>query len=1051
MKTAGFVPQSVQVTSTVKPGVLQRKCTCGGTCDSCRELEKEKAGGVIQRQASAAGRSVSSTGRNASAHLASQIHSAAQSGGNPLPATTRSTMQTRFGNRDFSGVRIHHGSGADHLARHLGADAFTVGNNIFFAGHRYDPASPAGQRLLAHELAHVVQQGNSSPLIQHKLEVGAPDTAAELEADRVAERVVSGIPAGTITASTVGIVQRQAVPCAEEACGSSAAPPPQACACPLPGGGERVILPTSEPLDVPAQKALATGGDLDYLLNLYRNAARHHALRTTHAGRSTDTERLWGLWRQGRTHFAEQAREAESSYRSRCSPDHIIELQVNGADNANNLRILQRDHNSRAGSQIAGQITRLRNRYLSGSVTANSFIEFTAARERPGTSPGPDVCLEHEPLLRPGGRASVAAGSRELRFSVGGNPVVIGYAANGHVDPDSRYAVAGLELQTVQIGTDGKAHLTARISPHVRRLPLRSHQAPINLIVTGPQPVDAGAAAPPLALVNAAADAVKLTFPHLSEATLTPALERGQLVASGNFTPSLPLLRFVQVHLEIRNEQFQGGVTVPADSLRQALPIPGLTIDPVTLAIAIADGIFSVTGGFGFRYGTFANGQVSASFTPAHGFAAAGNIDMHVPGIDQASGQAYVRQGRFGAHLSVGTNKVKFPGVRSANLAVDVTDGTLAGTGTILLAIPGLRDTRLQFTANSRGQYGITGSATGTIPGLRDPHVEIAYANGALSGTGTAGFVIPGFEGGNIVLRYAGGQFSGGASINYQRGRLSGRITANLTPAHRLSGGGELSYEIVPGLVGIVGLEIRENGTARVSGELRLPDPINLFPEYAFHKQLFAISIDIPIFGISFGSRSIGVIANIAAALNAGAGVGPGQLRHPHILAAFDPSSDQGPASFQAGAELYIPAYAELALTLSGGIGVSLLIVKAVGGIEATGAAGLTGALAVPIELHYIGGNFTVDGAAALFAQPHLRFQLNAFVNVVADLLLTTIDIYSKHWRLAGFEWGSDFRIGLRFPIHYVFGQPFNLSLNQIEFIAPQIDTRRLMRDLLPK
>jgi hypothetical protein len=272
-----------------------------------------------------------------------------------------------------------------------------------------------------------------------------------------------------------------------------------------------------------------------------------------------------------------------------------------------------------------------------------------------------------------------------------------------------------------------------------------------------------------------------------------------------------------------------------------------------------------------------------------------------------------------------------------------------------------------------------------------------------------------------------------------------------LSPQHRLSGRGELAYEIAPGLLALVGLEVRENGTARVAGELRLPDPIILFPERGFDKRLFGLSIDIPIFGVAFGSHSIGIIANIAAALNARAGIGPGQIRRPRITAAFDPSDERGAASFQASAELFVPAYAELAIVLSGGVGVSLLIVKAVGGIQATGAVGLQGALAVPIELKYLAGRFSVDGAAELYAQPRVRFQLDAFVKVEADLLLTTIDVYSKTWRLAGFEWGSDFRIGLRFPVHYAFGEPFQLSLDQVQFIAPQIDARRLIKDLLPK
>lgn len=78
--------------------------------------------------------------------------------GSPLPDGTRERMETHFG-ADLSGVRVHTDAEAAGLNRELNAQAFTVGSDIFLAEGKYDPASPAGQGLLAHELAHVGQQG----------------------------------------------------------------------------------------------------------------------------------------------------------------------------------------------------------------------------------------------------------------------------------------------------------------------------------------------------------------------------------------------------------------------------------------------------------------------------------------------------------------------------------------------------------------------------------------------------------------------------------------------------------------------------------------------------------------------------------------------------------------------------------------------------------------------------------------------------------------------------------------------------------------------------
>jgi predicted SprT family Zn-dependent metalloprotease len=73
--------------------------------------------------------------------------------GTPLPPTLQHQMETSFGT-SFSDVRVHHG----HEATMLGANAFTNGNDIHFAPGQYQPHSPTGQELIAHELTHVVQQ-----------------------------------------------------------------------------------------------------------------------------------------------------------------------------------------------------------------------------------------------------------------------------------------------------------------------------------------------------------------------------------------------------------------------------------------------------------------------------------------------------------------------------------------------------------------------------------------------------------------------------------------------------------------------------------------------------------------------------------------------------------------------------------------------------------------------------------------------------------------------------------------------------------------------------
>ena len=84
--------------------------------------------------------------------------------GQPLDGSTRSFMESRFGH-DFGGVRVHTDGQAAQSAHAVGASAYTVGSDIVFDHGEYNTEVISGNRLLAHELAHVIQQGNSANVL----------------------------------------------------------------------------------------------------------------------------------------------------------------------------------------------------------------------------------------------------------------------------------------------------------------------------------------------------------------------------------------------------------------------------------------------------------------------------------------------------------------------------------------------------------------------------------------------------------------------------------------------------------------------------------------------------------------------------------------------------------------------------------------------------------------------------------------------------------------------------------------------------------------------
>jgi len=135
--------------------LVQKKCA------HCEEEEKVRKKPLAENITTLIQKSslISSSESQAPTHVENQINTTKGSG-NRLDNHTRDYMEERFG-VDFSGVRIHTNSQAIQMSQDLNAQAFTVGNDIYFNQGQYNPNSNKGKHLLAHELTHTVQQSGS--------------------------------------------------------------------------------------------------------------------------------------------------------------------------------------------------------------------------------------------------------------------------------------------------------------------------------------------------------------------------------------------------------------------------------------------------------------------------------------------------------------------------------------------------------------------------------------------------------------------------------------------------------------------------------------------------------------------------------------------------------------------------------------------------------------------------------------------------------------------------------------------------------------------------
>ncbi|MEA3076829.1 MAG: hypothetical protein QOF60_1737 [Actinomycetota bacterium] len=121
-------------------------------------------------------------------------------GGGSLDPGVRSKMESSLG-YDFGGVKVHTDGQAAAAAKSVQAQAFTVGNNVVFNEGKYSPGTPEGQRIIAHELTHVVQQSQGDVAGESRgggIKVSDPSDPFERQAESTADAVMSG---GTTPAS----------------------------------------------------------------------------------------------------------------------------------------------------------------------------------------------------------------------------------------------------------------------------------------------------------------------------------------------------------------------------------------------------------------------------------------------------------------------------------------------------------------------------------------------------------------------------------------------------------------------------------------------------------------------------------------------------------------------------------------------------------------------------------------------------------------------------------------------------------------------------------
>jgi hypothetical protein len=199
-----LAPLPTRPSASNRGGRLHRRCACGSSASSggdCADCKKGTDAGTLQRR---------TAGHSAPSAVPTIVHDVLRSPGRSLDRESRDFFEPRF-KHDFGRVRVHTDEKAAESARAVNALAYTVGKHVVFAAGRYVPGLPTSQRLLAHELAHTLQQPDPASSAED-LQISEPQDHWEREADRVSYACLAGYPVSVDARVGISLSRQQAHP-----------------------------------------------------------------------------------------------------------------------------------------------------------------------------------------------------------------------------------------------------------------------------------------------------------------------------------------------------------------------------------------------------------------------------------------------------------------------------------------------------------------------------------------------------------------------------------------------------------------------------------------------------------------------------------------------------------------------------------------------------------------------------------------------------------------------------------------------------------------------
>ncbi|MCP4368580.1 MAG: DUF4157 domain-containing protein [Deltaproteobacteria bacterium] len=1018
----------------------------------------------------------------------------AKNGGRALPDSTLSFMESGFG-CDFSGVRIHTGPEAVQMSQDLGAQAFTHGNDIFFNQNKFSPGTSDGNRLLAHELTHTVQQGASTRRMVQCVKAKPPTPVATTNENEFK------LKDGT-RLSTAGSTQELDLPFVN-----------------LPDFKKRnqklfhkkITLKKWKYDEDDKRKKRNTNQKPYWIADVQGNVKEH-------LNEKLKAAKKRGGYQEG-TYYFSLSRDKSAyvigteelllensvipfwskwSQLSKYQVDHIVEDQIGGDDVPENYELLDSTANMSAGPKFAAEKNRRIRKGLARLRAAYGKDAFPWLNWKTLKTNYTICFLQYEFGLKDvkgegynfWSRAQIKAGKHFKRITplrgrdleklgkdsepaifsapAGGKkipvpkklphknwlPRVTLLAVNLNDDPSMKDPAGTLQVEAFKV--DEKTNLKL---PKTDNPVMEWKLLPVMGIYGGAIDRDSVA----YNIKNS------LRLPGLSPIALSQVdlhPKRG-LIGKGVLRSDIPLISGLEIDIIIAGNDIQFRKEIPTDKFK--LP-ELLKIDESTLVVfwrrrglgfegdvsfsitnvgeghvgghASTDGQFGLAGTFNFDTNLFSKAKVSALYE---------NNEWHIEGeigIDRKNKVKGIKKAAIKVSYQSGELQIKgnattdIRGIKDQELEVELQkdkDGLkIAAKTDIASLIPKLikkGELSLVFTKDNDG-YKLAGDgfAVLDIPGLSgDPELGISYDEGVLV-----------FEGGvQFEKEKAKGEIKVG--ITNQKVDENKQPTGKATDEWSVFGGGKISIYLSKDVVASVDAMFEPKGDLIVSGEVGV-DRSNDIAEKTqkeFDHELFKIATpEIILFALPIGAS---LTVKLVGRANLYGSLQPPQVEQILIrlegLNLSKPERESGKAigrvvlsaSANAGLKLIVDLIATL----------SVLIAKVKGilsgsiGIDAMakGKASLEARWTRSGGLELTAGNIKLEASAQFLAE------LKGKIRVFLDLWLTEIDIFEESITIASARFGPTWQVGVNLPITFENEQIKLGELNKDAFDFPDMSS----------